>query len=62
MWHIDYMPFGRARPPLRMDAMLRVCFCHRELLGELSRAEYETVKELMTAACLEDESFCPGTT
>jgi hypothetical protein len=41
--------------------MLRVYFLHhRELLGELSRAAYETVKELMAAACLEDESFRPG--
>ena len=41
--------------------MVRVYFLHhRELLGELSRAAYETVKELMAAACLEEESFRPG--
>ena len=27
---------------------------HRELLGELSKTAYETVKELMTAAALEE--------
>jgi hypothetical protein len=41
--------------------MLRVYFLHhRELLGELSRAAYETVKDLMTAAVFEDDSFRPG--
>jgi hypothetical protein len=41
--------------------MLRVYFLHhRELLGELSRAAYETVKELMAAAAFEDDSFRPG--
>ena len=41
--------------------MLRVYFLHhRELLGELSRAAYETVRELMAAAVFEDESFRPG--
>jgi hypothetical protein len=41
--------------------MLRVYFLHhRELLGELSRAAYETVKELMAAAAFEDASFRPG--
>lgn len=41
--------------------MLRVYFLHhRELLGELSRAAYETVKELMTLAAFEDDSFRPG--
>jgi hypothetical protein len=41
--------------------MLRMYFLHhRELLGELSRAAYETVKELMTAAVLEDDAFRPG--
>ncbi len=33
---------------------------HRELLGELSKAAYETVKELMTAAALEEKGFRPG--
>ena len=32
----------------------------RELLGELPRAAYETVKELMIAAACEDDSFRPG--
>jgi len=42
--------------------MLRVYFLHhRELLGELSRAAYETVNELMTSAALEEErGFRPG--
>jgi hypothetical protein len=41
--------------------MLRVYFLHnRELLGELSRAAYETVKELMAAAAFEDDCFRPG--
>ena len=41
--------------------MLRVYFLyHRELLGELSRAAYETVKELMITAAFEDDSFRPG--
>jgi hypothetical protein len=29
-------------------------------LGELSRAAYETVKELMSAAALEEKGFRPG--
>jgi hypothetical protein len=33
---------------------------HRELLGELSRAAYETVKEPMTAAVFKDDAFRPG--
>ena len=41
--------------------MLRVYFLyHRELLGELSRAAYETLRELMVAAAFEDDSFRPG--
>jgi hypothetical protein len=41
--------------------MLRVYFLnHRELLGELSRAAYETVKQLMATAALEEQSFRPG--
>jgi hypothetical protein len=41
--------------------MLRVYFLHyRELLGELSRAAYETVKELMGKAVLEEEHLRPG--
>ena len=41
--------------------MARVYFLHhRGLLGELSRAAYETVKELRAAAASEDNSFRPG--
>jgi len=41
--------------------MLRVYFLHhRELLGELSRVAYETVKKLMAEAAFEDASFRPG--
>jgi hypothetical protein len=41
--------------------MLRVYFLHhRELLGELSRVAFETVKELMAEAAFEDASFRPG--
>jgi len=40
--------------------MLRIYFLHhRELLGALSLAAYETVKELMAAA-VEDKGFRPG--
>jgi hypothetical protein len=41
--------------------MLRVYFLHhRELLGELSRAAAETVKELLAAVAGEEEGFRPG--
>ncbi|MGH9463664.1 MAG: transposase zinc-binding domain-containing protein, partial [Vicinamibacteria bacterium] len=41
--------------------MLRVYFLHhRELFGELSRCAYETIKELLSAAALEEKSFRPG--
>jgi len=41
--------------------MLRAYFLyHWELLGELSRAAYETVKELTGKAALEEENFRPG--
>ncbi len=44
-----------------LPKMLRIYFLyHRELLGELSRTAYETVKELMMAAAFEDDSFRPG--
>ena len=33
---------------------------HRELLGELSRAAYETLRELMVTATFEDDAFRPG--
>jgi hypothetical protein len=40
--------------------MLRIYFLHhRELLGALSRAGYETVKELMAAA-VEEKGLRPG--
>jgi hypothetical protein len=41
--------------------MLRVYFLHhRELLGALSLAAYETVKDLMAAAAVEEKGFRPG--
>ncbi len=41
--------------------MLRVYFLHhRELLGELSRCAYETIRELMSAAAFEENGFRPG--
>jgi hypothetical protein len=41
--------------------MLRRYFLHdRELLGELSRCAYETIKQLMSAAALEHDGFRPG--
>lgn len=52
---------GHAQWVFTMPKMLRVYFLHhRELLGELSRAAYETVKELMSAAAGEAEGFRPG--
>ena len=41
--------------------MLRIYFLrHRELLGALSLAAYQTVKELMAAAAVEEKDFRPG--
>ena len=41
--------------------MLRVYFLHhRELLGELSRCAYQTIRELMSAAAFEEEGLWPG--
>jgi hypothetical protein len=41
--------------------MLRIYFLHhRELLGALSLAAYQTVKELMAAAAVEEKGFRPG--
>ncbi len=52
---------GHAQWVFTVPKMLRVFFLHhRELLGELSRAAYETVKELMSAAALEEKGFRPG--
>jgi len=46
---------------LTIPKMLRVYFLHhRELLGELSRCAYETIRELMSAAALEEKGFRPG--
>jgi ribosomal protein S27E len=51
---------GHAQWVFTMPKMLRVYFLHhRELLGTLSVAAYETVKELMTAA-VEEKGFRPG--
>jgi len=52
---------GHAQWVFTIPKMLRVYFLHhRELLGALSLAAYETVKELMTAAAVEEEGFGPG--
>jgi len=41
--------------------MLRVYFLHhRELLGELSRCAFETIRELMNAAAFGEDGFHPG--
>jgi hypothetical protein len=41
--------------------MLRVYILHhRELLGALSLAAYQTVKELMASAAVEEKGFRPG--
>jgi hypothetical protein len=46
---------------LTISKMLRVYFLHhRELLGELSRCAYQTIRELMTAAAFEQKGFRPG--
>jgi putative transposase/transposase-like zinc-binding protein len=51
---------GHAQWVFTIPRMLRIYFLHhRELLGALSRAGYETVKELMAAA-VEDDGFRPG--
>ncbi len=52
---------GHAQWVFTIPKMLRVYFLyHRELLGELSRAAAETVKELLAAAAGEEEGFRPG--
>jgi hypothetical protein len=52
---------GHAQWVFTAPKMLRVYFLHhRELLGELSRAAYETVKELLAAAAGEEKGFRPG--
>lgn len=52
---------GHTQWVFTVPKMLRVFFLHhRELLGELSRAGYETVEELMSAAALGEKGFRPG--
>jgi len=51
---------GHAQWVFTVPKMLRVYFLHhRELLGALSLAAYQTVKELMAAA-VEEKGFRPG--
>ncbi len=52
-------PVGHAQWVFTIPKMLRIYFLrHRELLGALSRAAYETVQELMAAA-VEEKDFRP---
>ena len=52
---------GHAQWVFTVPKMLRVYFLyHRELLGDLSQAACETVKELMSAAGGEEKGFRPG--
>ena len=52
---------GHAQWVFTVPKMLRVYFLyHRELLGELSRAAAETVRELLAAAAGEEEGFRSG--
>ena len=52
---------GHAQCVFTVPKMLRVFFLHhRELLGPLSLAAYETVKELMAAAAVGEKGFRPG--
>jgi hypothetical protein len=49
---------GHAQRVFTIPRMLRICCLHhRELLGALSLAAYQTVKELMA---VEEKSFRPG--
>jgi hypothetical protein len=53
-------PVGHAQWVFTIPKMLRIYFRHhRELLGALSLAAYETVKELIAAA-VEEKGFRPG--
>ncbi len=53
-------PVGHAQWVFTIPKMLRIYFLHhRELLGALSLATYQTVKELMAAA-VDEKSFRPG--
>jgi hypothetical protein len=57
----DTDPAPHAQWVFTVPKMLRVYFLyHRELLGDLSRAAHETVKELMSAAAGEERGFRPG--
>ena len=52
---------GHAQWVFTIPKMLRIYFLHhRELLGALSLAAYQTVKELMAAAAVEEKGFRPG--
>ena len=52
---------GHAQWVFTLPKMLRVYFLHhRELLGKLSRAAAETVKELLAAAAGAEKGFGPG--
>ncbi len=51
---------GHAQWVFTVPKMLRFYFFRqRELLGDMSRLAYETVRELMTAAA-DDKTLCPG--
>ncbi len=59
--HDDVFDVPHAMWVFTIPKMLRVYFLHhRELLGELSRCAYETLRELMTAAAFDEEGFRPG--
>jgi hypothetical protein len=52
---------GHAQWVFTIPKMLRIYFLHhRELLGALSLAAYQTVKELMAAVAVEEKGFRPG--
>jgi hypothetical protein len=52
---------GHAQWVFTIPKMLRIYFLHhRELLGALSLAAYQTVKELMAAAAVEEKGCRPG--
>ena len=54
-------PVAHVQFVFTIPKMLRPCFLyHRELLGELCRASYETVRELMSAAVSPDVRLRPG--
>ena len=52
---------GHAQWVFTIPKMLRIYFLHhRELLGALSLAAYQTVKELRAAAAVDEKGFRPG--